>query len=268
MFIIADENMPFAAEAFSNLGEVRLVPGRDMKAETLRGADILAVRSVTRVDRALLDDSGVRFVGTATIGMDHVDRDWLAGRGIGFSSAPGCNAVSVAEYVTAALFVLRERLGFSLRGKKLGIVGVGNVGSRVSQRAEALGLEVIWNDPPLAASTGDSRYRPLEEIYDCDIITFHVPLDKSGPYSYLIICWMRTFLGRLKPGAIVFNTSRGAVADNVALEAALDSGRLAAAVLDVWEGEPSVRLSLLEKAALGTPHIAGTHMTGKCGERA
>lgn len=262
MHIVADENMPFAAEAFSNLGEVRLAPGRSMSAETVRGADILAVRSVTRVDRELLDGSAVRFVGTATIGTDHVDREWLAGRGIGFAGAPGCNAVSVAEYVCASLFVLSRGLGFSLRGKRLGIVGVGNVGSRVAARAEALGLTVVRNDPPLAGKSGDPRYRPLEEIYDCDIVTLHVPLEKSGahPTHHLLD---EAFLSRLKPGAIVLNTSRGAVADNAALEAALDSGRVAAAVLDVWEGEPEVRLPLLGKTAIATPHIAGYSFDGK-----
>ncbi|MCE5269676.1 4-phosphoerythronate dehydrogenase PdxB [bacterium] len=262
MRIVADENMPFAREAFSTLGEVTLAPGRKMTAEAVSRADCLAVRSVTKVNRELLESSPVKFVGTATIGTDHVDMGWLASAGIGFASAPGCNAVSVGEYVTAALFVLSGELGFRLHGKKLGVVGVGNVGGRVAARAAALGLEVVLNDPPLAEKTGDRRYRPLEEIYDCDIITFHVPLEKGGMHPTLHLL-DSAFLARLKPGVVILNTSRGPVADNAALEAALDSGQVAAAVLDVWEGEPQVRLSLLEKVVIGSPHIAGYSFDGK-----
>ena len=161
MRIVADENMPFAREAFSHLGEVSLLPGRSMDAQSVADCDILAVRSVTRVNDSLLSGSGVRFVGTATIGTDHVDTNYLAKRGIGFASAPGCNAVSVAEYVVASLFVLAGKQGFRLGDRSLGIIGVGNVGSRVSARAEALGMRVVWNDPPLAQKTGDPRYREL-----------------------------------------------------------------------------------------------------------
>lgn len=262
MRIAADENMPFAREAFSTLGEVRLSPGRKMSAETVREANCLAVRSVTKVNRELLEGSAVKFVGTATIGTDHVDTGWLAGAGIGFASAPGCNAVSVAEYVTASLFVLAGERGFRLRGKKLGVVGAGNVGSRVAARAGALGLDVVLNDPPLAEKTGDPRYRPLEEIYDCDIVTFHVPMEKTGPHpTYHLLD--RSLLELLKPGVIILNTSRGSVADNEALEETLDSGKVAASVLDVWEGEPQVRLTLLERVTIGSPHIAGYSFDGK-----
>jgi len=262
VIILADENMPLAGEAFSRLGEVRLAPGRKITPDLVSGCDILAVRSVTRVDRQLLSGSRVRFVGTATIGVDHVDTGYLVASGIGFASAPGSNAISVAEYIIAALYVLAARLGFSLRNKSLGIIGVGNVGSRVSVRAEALGMKVIWNDPPLLEKTGAPRYCPLEEACQADLVTLHVPLEKGGPYPTYHLA-DRRFIDGLRPGTILFNTSRGSVADTGALLEALKSGRLAAAVLDVWENEPVISLPLLSKAAIATPHIAGYSYDGK-----
>ncbi|HUU26510.1 MAG TPA: 4-phosphoerythronate dehydrogenase, partial [archaeon] len=262
MNILADENMPLAREAFSNLGEVRLLPGREISPESVADCDILAVRSVTLVDQHLLEGSRVRFVGTATIGTDHVDTGYLSGAGVGFASAPGCNAVSVAEYVTAALFVLAAGGGFELREKSLGIIGVGNVGSRVSARAEALGMRVVWNDPPLYDQTGDPRYRSLDEALEADIITFHAPLEKAGPYPTYHMA-DAGLIKRLRPGAILLNTSRGGVMDSTALEEGLASGRVEACVLDVWENEPDISLSLLSAAAIGTPHIAGYSLDGK-----
>ncbi len=259
----ADENMPFAAEAFGNLGEVQLAPGRGMSAELLEDTDCLAVRSITGVNEGLLSGTPVKFVGTATIGTDHVDQEYLKRAGVGFASAPGCNAISVAEYVMAALLELAGRKGFALSGKVLGIIGVGNVGSRVAARARALGLEVVLNDPPLAGRTGDKKYRPLHELLErADMVTVHVPLEEAGPHPTFQLI-NEALLSRLKPGAILLNTSRGAVAGGAAVEAAIDSGALGAVVLDVWEGEPTVRASLLEKVDIGTPHIAGYSFDGK-----
>ena len=254
--------MPFAAEAFGRLGEVRLLAGRGISAGSLAQADCLAVRSVTRVDEKLLAGTPVKFVGTATIGTDHVDCVWLKQAGIGFASASGSNAVSVAEYVVAALCELAGRLDFSLEKTSIGVVGCGNVGRRLAARCRALGMTVVVNDPPLADLTGDSVYRPLDEALACDVITLHVPLEKTGKYP----TWHLTddsFIGRLKPGAILLNTSRGAVADSAALHRAIDTGRLAAVVLDVWEGEPAIDTALLAKVAIATPHIAGYSFDGK-----
>ncbi len=259
----ADENMPFAAEAFAGLGEVQLAPGRGMSAELLKDTDCLAVRSITRVNESLLSGTPVKFVGTATIGTDHVDQEYLKRAGVGFASAPGCNAISVAEYVMAALLELAGRKGFTLSGKVLGIIGVGNVGRRVAKRARALGLEVILNDPPLSEQTGDKKYRPLDELLErADMVTVHVPLEEAGPHPTFHLL-DESLLSRLKPGTILLNTSRGAVASGAAVEAAIDSGALGAVVLDVWEGEPAVRASLLEKVDIGTPHIAGYSFDGK-----
>jgi len=262
MKIVADENIPYVKEAFGALGEIHTLSGRAVSKETLAGADALLVRSITKVNEALLENTPVRFVATATIGEDHIDKAYLASKGIGFSSAPGCNANSVGEYIVAALHVLSERHGFDLTALKLGIVGVGNVGTKVYAKAMALGMQCVLNDPPLAGRTGDSKYRPMEEILDCDIITFHVPLEKAGQHpTYHLVD--QAYLNRMKPGAILINSSRGPVVDNTALLEALETGLLAAAVLDVWEGEPQVNLDLLRGVDIGTPHIAGYSFDGK-----
>jgi len=260
--ILADENIPYVREAFGTLGVVVTMPGRAMDARAVRDADALLVRSVTKVSARLLEGSRVQFVATATIGEDHVDKDYLASRGIGFASAPGSNANSVAQYVVAALLELAERFTLPPGTTSLGIVGVGNVGTKVAAKASALGLACVLNDPPLARATGDPRYRPVDEIFACEIVTLHVPLTKDGPdHTYHLAD--EDFLRRMKPGAILINTSRGAVADGAALRRALDDGRLRACVLDVWEGEPSVDVGLLERVFIGTPHIAGYSFDGK-----
>jgi len=258
MRIVADENIPFVREAFGRLGDVTILSGRRMTPEAVRQADILLVRSVTRINAELLDRSTVRFVGTATIGTDHVDEQYLQDRGITWASAPGSNANSVAEYVLAALL----KIAGPLRGKTLGVIGVGQVGSKVARYAEALGLGVQLNDPPLERTTGDERFRPIEELFGADILTLHVPLTREGEDATFHLVDEK-FLGHLKPGAILLNTARGAVVETAALQKALDSGLLAAAIVDVWEGEPEISTDLLDRVALGTPHIAGYSFDGK-----
>lgn len=262
MIIVADENIPYVREAFGAIGEVRTIAGRVINRDAVRDADLLLVRSITRVDSALLDGSKVRFVATATIGEDHIDRAFLDERSIGFASAPGSNADSVAEYVVAALLRVSLHTGRPLRGATLGIVGVGNVGGRVRRAAEALGMTCILNDPPLQRKTGSQAYRPLEDALACDYVTLHVPLNRQGrDATYHLLD--RARLDALRPGATLINTSRGPVIDNVALEAALASDRLGPCVLDVWEGEPRLRPGLLERVLIGTPHIAGYSFDGK-----
>jgi erythronate-4-phosphate dehydrogenase len=260
--ILADENIPFAREAFSTLGDVEMISGRSATREMLRDCDVFACRSVTKIGRELLEGSRVRFVGTATIGFDHVDVGYLRERGIAFASAPGSNANSVAEYIAAAMLVLARRGGFTLEGTTIGVVGVGNVGSRVVNKAEALGMRVLQNDPPLARQTGDPRFLPLDALLDADFLTFHVPLTREGPDAthHLVDA---AFLRRMKPSAVLLNSSRGAVVDGSALRDALGRRRIAAAVLDVWEGEPVFDAELLAEVAIGTPHVAGYSFDGK-----
>lgn len=261
--ILVDENMPYARELFSRLGDVEAVPGRPVPREALVGADALMVRSVTKVDAALLAGEAVKFVGTATAGMDHVDRSWLAQAGIGFSAAPGCNAIAVVEYVFSALLMLAERDGFMLTDRTVGIVGVGNVGECLQARLEALGVHTLLCDPPRADRGDEGAFRHLDElVQEADILTFHTPLYKSGPYQSWHLA-DEALIKRLKPGTILINASRGPVVDNAALLGCLEAGQLLSVVLDVWEPEPNLNTALLQRVDIGTAHIAGYTLEGK-----
>jgi len=262
MRIVADSNIPFAAKACARLGDVEIVKAGELSAERLRDCDVLLCRSTRKINAELLDGTSVRFVATATIGVDHVDLDYLEGRGIGFASAPGSNANSVSEYITSALVVMAHEMGRRLGDMAIGVVGVGNVGSRVVKKAGALGMTVLQNDPPLERQTGESRFRPLDDLMDADVISLHVPLAREGEdATYHMVDG--AFLDKMKPGAMLINSARGAVADTAALDAVIDSGKLPAVVLDVWENEPNIDANLAAKAALATPHIAGHSFDGK-----
>lgn len=272
MRLVADENIPFVAQAFVGFGTVEAVPARQLTPDLVRDADVLLVRSVTPVNAALLDGSRVRFVGTATIGTDHLDLPYLAGRGIAVASAPGSNAESVVEWVIAALVMISSRRegvdGTRVRreplaGKTMGVVGVGNVGGRLAPRLEALGITVLRCDPPRAEAEGPAGFVALDEVLETsDIVTLHTPLVKDGPHPthHLI---GDDELARMRPGAWLVNASRGAVANNRALVESLRSTHTGAALLDVFEGEPVPDADLMRLATLVTPHIAGYSVDGK-----
>ena len=263
MKILVDENMPYAVELFSRLGNVQAVPGRPIPQDALNDADALMVRSVTKVNEALLAGKPVKFVGTATAGTDHVDDAWLQQQGIGFSAAPGCNAIAVVEYVFSSLLILAQRDGFQLRDKTVGIVGVGNVGSRLNARLRALGIRTLLCDPPRADRGDQETFSSLDQLVaEADILTFHTPLNMSGPYSthHLVDA---DLLARLPADRILINACRGEVVDNAALLDALNGPKKLTAVLDVWEPEPDLSLALLDKVAIGTAHIAGYSLEGK-----
>jgi len=264
MKIVADPNIPFVQEAFGALGEVRLVSGREINTDAVRDADVLLVRSVTPVNAAMLEGSQVKFVATATIGTDHIDEDYLRQRGIGFASAQGSNANSVAEYIIAALLEIAHRQKFRLRDKTLGVVGVGNVGTRVVRYAEALGMRVLQNDPPRQRAEKLPHFVSLERVFaEADIITLHTPLARTGPDAafHLIDRDKLALLEQRRP--VIMNTARGAIVDNKALLKAIDGEWLGGVVLDVWEGEPNISPELLDVVDFGTPHIAGYSFDGK-----
>ena len=262
MKIVCAASVVFGREAFATLGETVVVPDREIDRNTVRDADALIIRSKTGVNRALLADSPVSFVGTATAGFDHLDTDDLAAADVAWYAAAGCNANSVAEYITAALLCLARRHGRPLAGLTLGVIGCGQVGRRVVQKARGLGLRVLQNDPPLALQTGDPAYRPLEEILpQCDAVTLHVPLERQGPFPTLHMVNCR-FFSRLKPGALFLNAARGDVMETASVKLALEKGVVAHAALDVWENEPVIARDLLAAVDLGTPHIAGYSFEG------
>lgn len=260
MKIVADENIPFAGEAFGGLGELHLVPAARMGGE-VREAEVLIVRSVTRVDEALLAGARVRFVGTVTAGIDHVDVGQLAKRGITFASAAGCNSTAVSQHVAAFLCAL-ERIWDSRPRRTMGIVGAGHCGRKVKNVAQVLGFEPVLCDPPLARESGSAIFRPLEELRDCDAITLHTPMIREGRDRTEGMI-DRAFLRKMKPGGIVINTARGGLVDESALIEALRGGHLAAAALDVWTGEPQIDVGVLEAITLATPHVAGYSHEGR-----
>jgi len=263
MNILIDENILFAREAFSAWGETRALPGRAITREAAREADWLLIRSVTRVDADLLEGSRVRFVATATAGVDHVDVDYLRRRGIAFAHAPGSNADAVADYVVAALVRQARRENSPLQGRALGVIGFGEGGSRVASRARSLGMRMLANAPPLARSTGHPRFRPLRDVLAAaDVVTLHVPLIDRGPGAPRGMAG-EEFFERMRPGALFINASRGDVVDESALSRALDTGRARAAILDVWAGEPLPDPALVRRALFATPHLAGYSLDAK-----
>jgi len=259
--IIVDENIPFAQEAFNQFGRVTLLPGKKIMNHELLDADILIVRSVTKVNELLLKNTSVKFVGTATIGTDHIDIEYLKKNNIAFSDARGCNAYSVAEYIVASLLYLADKFDFRLSDKSLGVVGVGNIGSKVAVFAQALGMKVLLNDPPLKRKGDKRNFVELDEILNCDIITLHTPLNLTGADKTYHL-FNKKNLNRLKDEAILINSSRGAVVSNMDLLDAINNKNLKV-VLDVWENEPDINIELLKKVVIATPHIAGYSYEGK-----
>jgi erythronate-4-phosphate dehydrogenase len=260
--IVVNKHTPFVVQAFEKIGKVTALDTKEISKCAVKDADVLIVRSETKVNRDLLEGSRVKFVGTVTIGTDHVDKEYLLKNGITFVSAPGSNANSVGEYIVSALLELARAVGFGLHDKTIGIVGVGNVGSNVWRKTEALGMKVLLNDPPLERSGSKYPLHSLDELMQADIITLHVPLTRSGPDTTFHL-FDEQRIGKMKRGAILINTSRGAVVETGAIKKALLERKLSAAVLDVWEKEPNIDSSLLELVFLGTPHIAGYSLDGK-----
>ena len=255
--------MLFGREAFRTLGDVVVIPDYELSSEALKDADALVVRSKTKITDKLLEGTSVSFVGTATAGYDHMDTEYLDYADIAWCAAPGCNANSVSEYVVAALLCLSQRHHFELSGKTLGVVGVGQVGGRVAKKAEALGMNVLRNDPPLALASDDPGFVPIEDVLrEADILTLHVPLTRAGqfPTFHMANC---PFFSHMKPGAIFMNAARGEAVESDGLLFALEKGFVGHAVLDVWEGEPLVPRKLLEKIDIGTSHIAGWSFEGR-----
>ncbi|MBB6153793.1 erythronate-4-phosphate dehydrogenase [Pseudomonas sp. JAI115] len=262
MLIVADENIPLLDAFFAGFGEIRRVPGRSIDRATVEQADVLLVRSVTNVNRALLEGSKVRFVGTCTIGTDHLDLDYFNEAGISWSSAPGCNARGVVDYVLGSLMTLAEIEGVDLPQRTYGVIGAGEVGGRLIKVLKGLGWNVKVCDPPRQAAEGGD-YVSLEQIIEqCDVISLHTPLTRTGEGATWHL-FDEQRLQQLQPGTWLINAARGPVVDNAALRKVLLAREDLQAVLDVWEAEPEVDVALAELCVLATPHIAGYSLDGK-----
>jgi erythronate-4-phosphate dehydrogenase len=263
MKIVIDNKIPFVEGVFEPLAEVVYAPGGAIDAAVVKGADALIVRTRTQCDAALLSGSQIKFIATATIGYDHISADYCAAQGVEWTSAPGCNADAVVQYVFSALGHLAKKNGFDVRDKVLGVVGVGNVGSRVAAFAENLGMQVLKNDPPRHEREGGAEFVSLDELKaKADIITFHTPLTSDGPHPTYHLCGDAFFVEGMKM-PIIINASRGGVCSNETLKKASDHNNVSALVIDCWENEPAIDLDLLAQVDIGTFHIAGYSLEGK-----
>ncbi|MBQ5817593.1 MAG: 4-phosphoerythronate dehydrogenase [Bacteroidaceae bacterium] len=263
MKIVMDEKIPYLAASLAAMGcDVVAKAGDDISAADVKDADALFVRTRTNCNASLLDGSAVRFIGTATIGYDHIDDAYCRSRGIYWTSAPACNAGGVLQYVQSSLYLWCRKCGRPLNELTLGIVGVGAIGSRVARWARAAGMRVLLNDPPREAA-GETGFVSLAQIAaECDVVTFHPTLTRGGDYPSYHLAG-EAFFDSLQRAPLFINASRGPVADNVALLAAYKKGKVADIVLDVWEGEPEINRELLDASFIATPHIAGYSAEGK-----
>lgn len=263
MKLIIDANIPAAERCLGHFGTLIRVPGRDINAAHLLDADALIVRSITQVNDALLANSPVSFMGTCTIGTDHIDHAALAKRDITFASAPGCNAEAVVDYVLSSLLTLAERDGWAFSERSVGIVGVGNVGSRLQARLTAMGVATLACDPPRAEVEGEQGFHSLDALIErCDVLCLHTPLTRDGPNAtYQLLNAQR--INELAPSSVLLNAGRGDCVDGLALRSRLAGKGDISAVLDVWEEEPGIDAGLRDLVSLATPHIAGHSLDGK-----
>ena len=261
--IIADDKIPFLKGVLEPFAEVKYLPGSKIDREAVSDADALLVRTRTKCTPELLEGTKVSFIGTATIGFDHIDAQYCEKNSIYWTNAPGCNSGSVQQFIAAVLLKLCSEFRFNLAGKTIGIVGVGNVGSKVEKFARLMGMNVLLNDPPRARSEGEEGFTNLSTIlFESDIVTIHVPLDVVGEDATWHLFNARNFK-KLKKGTFFINSSRGEVVETAALRKVMEAGKLGGVVLDVWENEPDIDLEVMSKTFLSTPHIAGYSTDGK-----
>lgn len=261
--IVIDDKIPFIKGILEPYANVTYIPGHEIKNEDLKKTDALVIRTRTRIDETLLKGTSIKFIASATIGFDHIDRQSCQALGVQWVNAPGCNSGSVYQYVASALSFLSNQYEFQFNEKTLGIIGVGNVGSKVEKLGKILGFRVLLNDPPRERQEGKTGFTDLDTLLShSDIITFHVPLIHTGVDKTFEMLNGKTLRG-IKTGSWIINTSRGDVIDEKALLSAIAGGTIKSAILDVWKNEPQIHGQLLEAVAIGTPHIAGYSLDGK-----
>jgi len=259
MKIIIDSQIPLAQELFTPWGDVKLLTQHDISHQTIKNADCLIIRSVTKVNKELLETSQIKFVGSTTSGMDHMDLDWLKKNNIDYANAPGCNADAVCNYVISCVDAAKK-LGFlQSENPRVGIIGVGQVGKRVARALKELHFTVLLNDPPRSEGDASFYQTPLSEFNNLDLICLHTPLTINGQHKTFHLI-EENFLKRQKPHCLLLNAGRGAVIDNNAL---LNAGRHLEWCFDVWEDEPNLHLEVLAHATIATPHIAGNTIEAK-----
>jgi erythronate-4-phosphate dehydrogenase len=263
MKIIVDDKIPYIRGTFEGVAEVIYLPGSKTTPEVVKDADAIVTRTRTICNEKLLSGSSVKFIATATIGYDHIDTDYCDTTGIHWTNAPGCNSKSVEQYVASTLMVLAETRNLQLKDLCIGIVGVGNVGSKVARICEIFGMKVLLNDPPRERAEGSAAFVSLQKLMnEADIITLHVPLNMKGEDATFHL-GNELFLNSLKKNPVLINSCRGEVVETNAVKDALKSGRISGFVCDCWENEPDIDLELLAMTEIATPHIAGYSKDGK-----
>jgi erythronate-4-phosphate dehydrogenase len=263
MKIIIDDKIPYIRGAFEIVAEVVYLPGAKTTPEIAKDADAIVTRTRTICNEKLLAGSSVKFIATATIGFDHIDTDYCEANGIQWTNAPGCNSKSVEQYIASTIMVLAEKNGWNLSEKCIGVVGVGNVGSKVARICEIFGMKVLLNDPPRERAEGSGQFVSIQQIMtEADIITLHVPLNMKGEDATFHL-GNESFFNELEKKPVLINSCRGEVVETNAVKAALKSGQLSAFVCDCWENEPDIDLELLALTEIATPHIAGYSKDGK-----
>lgn len=261
--IVADCKIPLLKGVFEAYAEIVYLPPSEITNENIKDADALLIRTLTKCNSSLLDGTNVKFIATATIGYDHIDTSYCESKNIKWMNAPGCNSSSVMQYIASVLLTLAVKKNLNLSETTIGIVGVGNVGSKVARLSDALGMKVLLNDPPRERKEGKGNFVSLDELISrSNIITFHVPLIKDGVDKTFHLA-DDSFFTKLNEKKILFNTSRGEVVESNALKNAIKNRIISTSVIDVWENEPSIDIDLLNMVNIATPHIAGYSADGK-----
>lgn len=263
MNVIIDDKIPYIKGALEPFAEVVYLPGKNTTPEVVKDADVIITRTRTICNEKLLAGSKVSMIATATIGFDHIDTEYCDSAGIEWTNAPGCNSWSVAQYIMAALYSLALEKKLTLSEMTIGVVGAGNVGSKVAALCNAIGMNVLVNDPPRQRVEGDAGFVSLKEIQDnADIITIHTPLTLNGDDKTFHIV-DQLFIDACKDGVFVINCARGEIFETSSVVDALTSGKINEAIVDCWENEPDIDQELLDRTFISTPHIAGYSRDGK-----
>lgn len=263
MKIVADKNIPFLQGIAEHYGDVEYLPGNQFTKEAIKDADTLIVRTVTTFNKDLLEGSNVKLICTATIGFDHIDTQYCDENGITWKNAPGCNSGSVMQYITSSLLLIAKKHQFDLKDKTIGIIGVGNVGSKVAKACSILGMKVLLNDPIRQKNEGITNFVDLETIKrEANIITFHTPLSKNGEYPTFHLA-NATFFDQLSKRPIIINSARGGIVETEAIKEAIKTKKISGAIIDCWEKEPNIDLEYMNLVDIATPHIAGYSADGK-----
>jgi len=261
--IVADDKIPFLKGVLEPFAEVEYYKGSEIDNNKVKNADALIIRTRTICDSQLLNNTNIQLITTATIGYDHIDTEYCLRNNIKWVNAPGCNSSSVKQYIASALFTCAAEMDFELNKKTIGIIGVGNVGRKVADLCSILGMKVLLNDPPRERQEGSANFVSVDTLKaESDIITFHVPLSKTGDDKTYHMANEEFFSG-LRQGTIIINTSRGPVVKSSALKKSIPNKSISYTVLDVWEDEPGIDEELLDSVNIGTPHIAGYSADGK-----